>query len=132
MSLSCTTLYQDILREVGRGDSDELSESFVRAVNRTLSELEHRSDQATGTFIRATSTSSILNLDENYDYIAYAGTIFNLIRMGHRPSDPKIATIVYQDSKARWEECLGNFVMNEDNITQSDSDNDMTRLGNVT
>lgn len=130
MSISCATLYDDVKREVGRGDSDELADAFVRAVNRTLSELEHRSDAATA-FTRATGTSSSVNLDENYDYVLYSGVIYNLIRMGHRPGDPKVAGVVYQDSKQRWDEALGNYCMNEDNITQSDEDNDMTRLGTV-
>jgi hypothetical protein len=131
MAINCAPLYLDVVAEVGSGVATErLSNAFIRAVNRTLDELAHRSNTAAWTPV--TSTSSTISMDADYEYVVYAGVIKNLIRMGFRPSDPKLAVLAYQDSLRNWSDAIGNYIANQTNEASTDSNAHIARLGSVT
>ncbi len=129
MSISCKSLYDDACREVGTGvGNDRIAASFVRACNRTLDELSVKQDRVTK-YAHIQNTSSIITeLNAHYEYIIYSGIIYNLIRSGHRPSDPKIANVVYEDSKRRWEDGIADMIQEDDNAKNA-SDTDVWGLG---
>ena len=133
MSLSTQSLYATALREVGGGvGSDTFNDSFINAVNCALDELSDEADLATRiTHITAVG-STITSLNTFDWYILYAGVIYFLIRMGNRPSDPKTAMAVYQDSERRWENAKGNYSMRATNALNACSTDDVTKWGHLT
>jgi len=68
-------------------------------------------------------------MSASYEYILYAGVIFHLIRMGHRPVDTKMATIIYDDSRVNWDKAKADFVQDADNIRQTTATEDMIAWG---
>lgn len=131
MAISCASLFDDVVAEIGSGvATSRLTNAFVRAVNRTLAELAHRTRSATWTTV--TSTTDSITIDEEYEYVVYAGIIKNMIRMGFRPGDPKIATLAYQDSMRNWNDAIGNYQANEVNTDADNTDSHIARLGSVT
>jgi hypothetical protein len=129
MSVSVQSLYIDACRELGQGQGNsKLAASFVTAVNRTLDTLSVKSDKATK-FPHISSINDSVSISVNYEYILYAGVIYFLIRMGHRPSDPNIAKVVYGDSANVWEEAIADYIQDVDNIFQSTDSNDVIGLG---
>lgn len=131
MAINCASLYDDVVSEVGVGvATTRLQGAFIRAVNRTLDELAHRSNTTPWTHVTATTSS--ISMDDDNEYIIYAGVLKNLIRMGFRPTDPKVAIVAYQDSMRNWEDAIGNYIANECNETANDTNADIARLGHVT
>jgi hypothetical protein len=132
MSISCKSLYDDCAREVGTGiGNDRLAASFVRATNRALDELSLKQDLATK-YAHISSTSSLITeLSSSYEYILYTGIIYNLIRMGHRPSDPKIANLVYEDSTKRWESGIADMIQEGHNALNAADSTDVWGLGYI-
>ena len=127
--ISVQSLYQDACRELGQGQGNsKLAASFVSAVNRTLDTLSIKSDKATK-FPHIDSIESSVSISSNYEYILYAGVIYFLIRMGHRPSDPTIAQVVYTDSVRTWDEAVADYIQDLDNIWQSTDSNSVIGLG---
>ena len=130
MAINCQTLLDDIGRSLGQGVSGtRITETFVTAVNSALDELSNEADLATRlTHITATDSSQA-DLGEHYRYILYAGVYYWMIRLGIRPADPRIAKVLFEDSERSWKEAKADYVVAEDNSTQSDSDNDIWGLG---
>jgi hypothetical protein len=132
MALNTQSLFDTALREVGGGSgSDTFNKAFINAVNCSLNELSDNTDL---TVRHANITSvgvNIATLNVADWYILYAGVIYNLIRMGQRPSDPKLSLLVYQDSDKRWQEGKGNYQTRLLNAYQADPDNHVTKLGSV-
>lgn len=129
MSISCTDLFDDVAQEIGSGiANDRLTAAFPRAVNRALDELAVAADLATK-FTHVTSTDGTISLDSSYEYIVYAGVIYHLIRMGHRPVDAKIAAIIFEDSRRNWANAKADYVQDADNVRQSTVENDMIAWG---
>lgn len=130
MSLATQPLYQMALREVGGGIANStFSDAFVNATNFALDELADECDLATRFTHIAAVNSTISNMDDNRGYILYAGIIYYLMRMGQRPSDAKIATIVYNDSNKRWLDGKANYWTKRLNDCQAVSTSDITKLG---
>lgn len=131
MSISCKSLYDDCAREVGTGiGNDRLASAFVRATNRTLDELAVKLDRSTKYSHVSSTSDTITSISSSYEYIIYSGIIYNLIRMGHRPSDPKLANIAYEDSKQRWEDGWADMIQESDNAKNATSDStDVWGLG---
>lgn len=131
MSVRCETLFEDAAKEFGVDTGNEVFiYRFVVAVNRSLDELSQRADLASP-FAHIESTDDSIDIDPHYTWILAAGITFNLIRLGQRPSDPKIAAIVYQDSGVRWETAIGTYITQELNDDQADEDNDIIAFGSV-
>ena len=132
MAISCANLYLDVASQLGEGvGNTRLANGFVRALNRALSELGVKADKASNFGSIASTDDTISDLNEKYEYIIYAGVMFNLIRMGHRPSDPKLATVVYEDSRKAWNDGKADYIVDLDNVIQSDADNDVIGLGSL-
>lgn len=129
MSISCTTLFTDVATALGRGTGDErLTSVFVRAVNRSLDQLSLYNDQSSR-IAHITGIESSIALDAEYEYIVFTGIVYNMIRMGIRPGDPKLAAIMYADSDKNWEECKGDYWAAELNDRQSGNDTSIIALG---
>ena len=130
MSVSCSTLYQDVCGETGAGGgSTRLARDFVRAVNRSLDELSHAADLASEHSHITKTSDTVTTLDSDYEYILYHGVLFHLFRMGHKPRDPRIAAAAYKDTADRWSDGKDDYVVAEDNSTQSDSTAAIAKLG---
>lgn len=131
MSLYCASLLQDAASEFGVDVGNEHYVSrFIRAVNRTLDELSQDSDLASP-FSHISSTDENIDIDDSYEWIVYAGIIYNLIRMGQRPADPNLSQLIYKDSSDRWIHAKGMYQTAELNADQAVSTNDIINFGNV-
>ena len=131
-NIACQGLYQDVVQELGAGVlNDKSKPKFIRAVNRALDELSLVADKATKLTHITAVDSIITDLDTHYEYILYRGTIFNMIRMGHRPVDPKLAQVIYNDSEKMWALAKADYVVALDNANQATSTNDVWGLGYV-
>ena len=127
--ISCQAIYNDVVATMGTGTGNlKLNDAFPRAVNRALDELSIASDQPTK-FPHVTATSdSVAALDDHYEYILYAGTLYWLIRMGYKPGDPKTARLVYEDTESVWAKGRADFCMDQDNILQSNPQNNVVGI----
>lgn len=131
MAINCASLWDDVVSQVGGGTATaKLQGKFVRAVNRALDELAHRSNTAAWTHI--TGPTSVISMDEDYEYVLYAGVVRNLMRQGERPSDPRLAEIVYRESKEAWNDAIGNYIANVTNEASANTDSNIAKLGSVT
>jgi len=131
MSLYCTSLLQDAADELGVDEGNErYKRRFVNAINRTLDEISLDSDLASA-YAHISSTDDTISIDEVYGWIVYAGLIYHLIRMGQRPSDPKLALLIYQDSKERWNYAKGMYQTGELNELQSVATNNIINFGSM-
>ena len=132
MGLATQPLYDMALAEVGGGTGNSrFSTAFINAVNFAIDELADEIDSATR-FTHITSVNStISNIDADRGYIIYAGIIYYLMRLGQRSSDPKIATLILNDSKQRWDDGKGNYWMRRLNDCQAVASSDITKLGSV-
>lgn len=130
MAVSCLSMFEDACSELGRGIGEKrVTSAFIRSVNRAQAELAHCCNLPA--FTPVTSTSGSVAIDEDYEYVIYAGVIFHMIRMGIRPSDPAIAAAIYLDSAGRWTYCKGMYRVNEDNTDMADEDNDIAKFGSL-
>ena len=130
MSLYVQPLYEDALAEVGGGvGNDRFQRCFINAVNNALDEINDECDLATRHAHINQIDTSISTLDSNRSYILYAGIIYHLIRKGQRPSDPKIAAIVYKDSDRNWDKCKGLYQTKAFNDCQATDSSDITKFG---
>lgn len=128
--ISVQGLYDDCAQDLGQGSgSTRFSNAFVRCINRALDDLAVSTDEVKYTPI--TSTSDTINIDSHYEYIVFAGVKYYLIRSGFKPSDPKIATIVYQDTASAWLSGKADICQDRDNIAQADPTNDIVANGSV-
>lgn len=128
--IDVSSLYQDICQALGNGHSnDRLQAQFPRAFNRALNDLSVSVDHPQWPAI--TGTDSTIDFPDQYEYVLFAGVQYYLIRMGHAPADPKLATIVYQDSAKQWADGKADYKQNEDNILMADPENDIIGLGSV-
>lgn len=132
MALNTQSLFDTALREVGGGSgSDTFNKAFVNAVNCSLNELSDNTDLTARHANVSAVGANVTTLNVADWYILYAGVIYNLIRMGQRPSDPKLAMLVYQDSDKRWQEGKANYQTRLLNAYQSTPGNNVTKLGSV-
>jgi hypothetical protein len=130
MGLSTQPLYDMALIEVGGGTGgSRFNAAFINAVNFALDELTDEIDSATRFSHISTVNTTITGLDADRSYILYAGIIYYLMRFGQRPSDPKIATLVYSDSKERWNDGKGNFWLRRLNDCQAVRTSSVYKLG---
>jgi hypothetical protein len=133
MGLATQPLYDMALAEVGGGSGNSrFSTAFINAVNFAIDELADEIDSATRFAHISSVNSTISGIDADRGYIIYAGIIYYLMRMGQRSSDPKVATLVFNDSKNRWDEGKGNYWMRRLNDCQAVTTSDITKLGSVT
>ena len=120
MSVACQTLYNDCARLFGTGTSDaRLQADFVRAVNRSLDELSLDADLATKHSHINSIGATVTTLDDEYEFVLATGMEFHMTRMGHRPSDPRLAALVYKDTGDRWVEAKAAYTANEMNEAQA-------------
>jgi len=132
MSISCQQLYTDILSTIGVGTGDDKTIGrFTRAVNRTLDELSISADLATKHAHITGPQSTITTLSDYYEWILAAGVAFYMPRLGQRPSDPNLTTVVYKDTKEEWERAKGDYEANIWNEAQAVSGADIIGLGDV-
>jgi hypothetical protein len=132
MSISCQQLYRDTLSTIGVGvGNDTTLARFTAAVNRALDELSITADLSGKHDHISGPESTITTLDEYYEWILAAGVAFYMTRLGHRPSDPNLAQIVYRDTASEWERAKGEYVANRWNETQSDETESIIGLGYV-
>ena len=128
--ISVQGLYDDCAQDFGLGSGNtRFSNTFIRCVNRALDDLAVSTDESKLTPV--TSTTDTINLDQHYEYIVFAGAKYYLIRSGFRPSDPKIATAVYQDTAAAWLSGKADFSQDRDNIAMSDPTLNIVANGSV-
>ena len=115
---------------LGNGQkSDRLTKMFPVAVNRALNELAVNTDSQSWPDV--SGTNGMLDFPFRYEYVLSAGVEYWLIRMGFSPSDPKIATVVYNDTEKRWTDGKGEYQMDVDNIRQHDPHQDMIAWGHL-
>ena len=121
MSIRLKTLYADVAKDLGLGTGNErLSDAFPRAVNRALDELAVAGDVA-GKFTHVSSIDdTVSDLSDHYEYMLYAGVAYYLIRMGFKPGDSRIASVIYDDSDKRWEQAKADYIMDVDNLAAAD------------
>ena len=132
MTVQCASLYEDVVGEVGAGTgSQRLVAAFVRAFNRTLDKLSNAEDRATPHTHVDSQDGSVSTIDDNLEYVLYAGVLFYLNRSGYGPRDPKLAAIVYRDTRDNWVDAIADYMTAIDNAIQADSDADMIALGNL-
>ena len=132
MSLYLQPLYEDALAEVGGGvGNDRFQRAFISAVNAALDEINDEADLATRHSHVNSVEASISTLDSDRSYILYAGIIYYLIRKGQRPSDPKIAAVVYQDSDKFWDRAKGMYICKIINDCQATDSSNVTKFGNL-
>jgi len=129
MSIYLQTMYDDVLRELSIGNSDKTSDAFIRAANRARNELSYQTDLATQLTTVTAVENTVTDMDEQMEYMLYAGVLYYMIRGGIRPSDPKVAEIVYRDSKDRWEEAKGDYWTSKVNANQATDSNNVIGLG---
>lgn len=133
MGLATQPLYDMALAEVGGGTGNSrFNAAFVNAVNFALDELADEIDESSRFAHISSVNSTISNMSSDRGYILYAGIIYYLMRMGQRSSDPKVATLVFNDSKNRWDDGKANYWMRKLNDCQAVSSSDITKLGSVT
>jgi len=131
MAISSKALYQNIARNIGSGaGSDRLAASFCPAINYALSQMSLHKDAASRIAL-ITDAEGTIAVDAEYEYIVYTGAMFWLIRSGHGPKDPRVAGVVYEDTRRLWFEALNDYIIAEDNEDQSDSTFDIGPLGDV-
>jgi len=131
MSISVQGIYDDIAGEMGVGlGSEKLQERVLRAVNRTLAVLSKKTND-TSDLTQVTKIGAfITDVDVDLEFVIWAGVRFFMARSGSRPADPRIAEVVYRDSKAEWEEAIGDYITSVSNDDQADSDdNDIWSWG---
>jgi hypothetical protein len=132
MSLSTQSLFDTALVEVGGGVGDaRFNSAFINACNCALDELSDEADLATRHTHITTVNTSITTLQTGHWYILHAGITFYLIRTGWRPSDPRTAGIVYQDSDKEWDKAKAKYLTRILNELQTDTTADITKLGYV-
>lgn len=130
MGLATQPLYDMALREVGGGvGNSTFSAAFVNAVNFALDELADEVDSATRYAHITSVNSTITAMNADRGYILYAGVIYYLMRMGQRPTDPKVATAVFNDTSERWSDGKGNFWMRRLNDCQAVPTSSVAKLG---
>ena len=133
MGLATQPLYDMALIEVGGGSGNSrFSAAFVNAVNFALDEMADELDQATRWSHISAVNSTITNMDSNRGYILYAGIIYYLMRMGQRPTDPKVGTLVFNDAAQRWKDGKANYWLKQLNDCQAVASSSITKLGSVT
>ena len=129
MSISVSAMETDASAQLGQGVGNaRLASSFVRAVNRALSEMSLAADLATR-LTHITDTDEVIDLDADYEHILYAGVLFHLVRMGHLPGDPRVAKVIVEDTLKAWDGAKGEYVAAEDNDNQATATNDVWGLG---
>jgi hypothetical protein len=129
MSIAATALYEDAAAQIGAGvGNDRLTRAFKRAVNRSLDELSIAADLATP-LTHIDDVDDVIDLDDNYEHILYAGVLFHLVRAGHLPGDPRLAKALLEDTRVGWAMARGEYVMAEDNDNQATATNDVWGLG---
>lgn len=132
MAINCQQLYRDVLSTIGVGVGNSTTEQrFTRAVNRSLDELSIAEDRATRYPHISGPSSTISDLDDNYEWILAAGVAFYMTRLGQRPSDPALTQIVYNDTRDEWDRAKGEYVRDLWNIEQSTDSNSIIGLGYV-
>lgn len=129
MSISCQLMYNSLAEDLGLGTGNErLRRNFVRSVNKSLDELSLAADLV-NRISHISSESGSISLDKEYEFIVEAGVIFHITRMGHKPSDPKIATEIFKDSAKNWANAKASYVAAEDNKLQATDTNSVIGLG---
>ena len=129
MSINTTALFNDILAEFNQGNNDRTTRLFVRSVNRSLDELSQVTDKATPLGHIGAVDSNITDMSREQEYIIYEGTRFYMIRGGVAPSDPKLAKIVYDDSRDGWEKAKGDYWTKNLNDCQAVESSSIIGLG---
>lgn len=131
MSLYCASLLQDAADELGVDEGNErFKRRFITSINTTLDELSQDADLASA-YSHIESTDDSISIDASYQWMVYAGLIYHMIRMGQRPSDPKLAVLVYQDSAKQWEHAKGMHQTAILNALQADATNDIINFGSM-
>lgn len=132
MAINCRELFEQMADAAGPGlGNARFTRDWIMACNRALDELSTAADRATKIAHISSTDTAISVLSEHYEYILEPGIAFHLTRMGHRPSDPKLAAIVYADTRDRWDAAKAEYVMDLDNIAQSDTEANIIALGYV-
>jgi len=130
MSLATQSLYEMAKANVGGGIGDNrFNTAFIMACNNALDELNDEGDLQSRHSHISTVNASITTLGTDDTYILYSGIIFWLVRLGMRPSDPKIANLVFLDTKDMWENAKANKQMRAINDCQATESSSVTRLG---
>ena len=132
MAIELKPMFDDVAERLGRGSgSRRLEQSFPRAVNRALDGLSLAADLATRHSHVSGSSESVSTLDAEYEPLLYAGVMYWLVRMGHTPSDPRLATALLKETDNAWEDAQGRYWEAELNATQATSTNDVIGLGDL-
>ena len=114
MSISVRQLYEDISSDLGGLSSPAHKAKVIRAINSSLSQMSLEIDAETRIALVHDMEDTIA-LDAEYQYIVYTGLFYWLVRMGQRPADPRIAPVVYADTKEAWKAALTDYVVAESN-----------------
>lgn len=130
MSIYLKSVYDDITMQLGQGvGNTKLNSAFVRAVNRTLSELENRADTGTDFELVDSMGDTISDLADKHEYILYAGIMYWLQRMGYASGDPRVAAAVLSDSERMWRQAIGDYIKDKVNDAQATGTSDIIGLG---
>lgn len=128
--IDINTLYTSCAQELGNGMSNQrLVAQFPICLNRAINQLLIESDS--DSLPQVTGVTGTLNIPERYEFVLYSGVVYYLVRAGHSNSDPKIATIQYQDTEKRWKDGIALYTMDLINIDQKDPDNSIIAWGNT-
>jgi hypothetical protein len=130
MAISCRLLFEDWSDSFGGGYGDERAQKkFVRATNMAIDDLNLDSDLETN-IAHITSIDGTVAIANTFVHTMLAGIgYFATALMGVRPSDPKIATIIFKSNEDMWGRFKGQYARSIDNAlapTQSDA---MGKLG---
>ena len=132
MALATQALYDMAKREVGGGVGGTIFDNaFVNAVNFATSELADECNLTPRPGIIASVGDSITGMDTDRQYIVYSGVIYYLMRMGQRPTDPKVASVMYVDTDKQWNNGKANYWTKALNDCQANPHSSITKLGSV-
>jgi len=131
MSVYLASIFEDILDELNNGENARLNARFPRAVNRALSQLENKADTGVDFAEYPNKTDIVTELAAKHEYILYVGVLYWLMRMGERPGDPRIATVVLNESKENWRDAIGDYTKDVIATAQAAGDQDIIQLGYV-
>lgn len=130
MAIQCRNLFEIWSNGKGAGyGNGRLETMFVSACNMVLSDISFDADLATNHSPINTIDDSISTLDDDYVGLMVAGIEYFGTFIGVRPADPKIATVVFDQSEKLYERLKGQYMRSIDNSNQPTQNTTMEDIG---
>ena len=128
MAIQVSTLYTDVLAELGIGENTTNNTLFVRSVNRALGELSIKADLATR-YSNVSSTTDTISMDSALEYVVATGSTYWMMRAAAVQADPRVAKAKFKETERMWKDAIGDHWSEHWNGLQATHDNDIIALG---